>query len=782
MRRNPKIRINLSIIILIPVLAVCLLPFSASAALNQEPGELRMPHFPNLAINTTAYKGASAWAAAELDKAAEYGLITSRIKNNMSAKVTREEFAEIALKLYEKYTGKTASQGSTGFSDTTNPEVLKAANLGLVTGVGGNRYAPTELVTREQMATILFRAMKIINPAADYQTQGAALFADNDKVKSWAREGVYYCYKVQIVKGVGKTNGADLFDPDGNATREQAVLVSLRAYELLTGKSSPVDTGAGIIAAAGVHPSQSRLSLPKGFPKNIPFADDAYNLTKEASEGSIFLQYQSGKKLSDLANLYRNFIKQYDSDCQEMKDNTYSVFTAEMPGYELNLMIADVGNITVSMTLNFPEGIPDVPDGGTDAVIAGTDGSEVTDGTGAAVTNQEHDGELSGHYAKTDYSDGIIDASGVSNPNAMIPSRLVAGSACTDPYSTNLFIKKDDKSLWGFGNDLYTGAVQGTYGWEPVKADATWTMIDQDGYCLGTQSTNYYVLKSDKSLWSYGSNDAFLLGNGEAYLYGDYPPAKILDNVRTANIGQNGIAVKTDNTMWIWGFSGPVFSVLEQPESDRLVPEKAMDNVVDAVQSASLDYYDDGLIMVLKTDGSVWVWGEGNCGDGGVTPGRETPIKVMNGVKKIEASHSLCCMIKNDNSLWVWQAHETNSGLKQSLIRPTKIMDNVREVSPGRGFLIALKNDGTVWAYGDNTYGKCGIGKLSPGYLSSPVKILDGVAEISATDENAFALMNDGRIMGWGLNDATRLEGDYDWLDTEEWRILKPTDIGITAR
>ena len=777
-------RRNLSIITLLAVLAIFFLPFSASAALNPKPNEDELPltHFSDLAINTAAYQGASSWAVVELDKAVEYGLITQRIKNNMAAKVTREEFAEIALKLYEKYTGKTASQGNTHFSDTSNPEILKAANLGLVTGVGGSRYSPSELITREQMATILFRAMKVINPAADYKTQGTSVFADDNKVESWAREGVYYCYKVQIVKGVGKINGADRFDPDGNATREQAVLVSLRSYESLSGKSSTVSTGTDTTAASGSHPSQSELSLPNGFPKNIPFADDAFNITKEASEGTIFLQYQSDKKLADTIALYSSFIKQYDSDCQEFSDGTYSVFTAEMPGYELNLMIADVGNITVSMTLNFPEGIPDVPDGGTDAVIAGTDGSEVTDGTGAAVTNQEHDGELSGHYAKTDYSDGIIDASGVSNPNAMIPSRLVAGSACTDPYSTNLFIRKDDKSLWGFGNDLYIGAVKGAYGWKPVKADATWTMIDQDGYSLGTQSTNYYVLKSDKSLWSYGANDASLLGNGEAYLYGDYPPAKILDNVRTANIGKNGIAVKTDNTLWIWGFSGPIFSVLEQPESDRLVPEKAMDNVVDAVQSASLDYYDDGLIMVLKTDGSVWTWGEGNCGDGGVTPGRKTPIKVMNGVKKIEASHSLCCMIKNDNSLWIWQAHETNSGLKQNLISPVKIMDNVKEVSPGEGFLIALKNDGTVWAYGDNTYGRCGIGKLTPGYLSSPVKILDGVAEISATDQNAFALMNDGRIMGWGLNDRTHREGDFDWLDTDEWRILKPTDVGITAK
>ncbi len=766
---------NLSIIILLTVFALYFLPFSVSAALNPESDELHISHFPVFAANDAAYMGASSWAAAELDKAAEYGLITQRIKNNMSAKVTREEFAEIALKLYEKYTGKSALQGNTRFSDTSNPEILKAANLGLVTGVGDNRYAPAELVTREQMATILFRAMKVINPVGNYQTQGAAVFADNDKVESWARDAVYYCYKVQIVKGVGKINGADRFDPDGNATREQAVLVSLRAYESLAGKSSTVDTGSDTVTASGAHPSQSKLNLPKGFPQNIPFTDDVYNLTKEAGTDSIFLQYQSNKKLHDTITLYRNFIRQYDSNCQEFSDGTYSVFTAEMPGYELILMTADVGNIMVSMTLNFPEGVPGIPEGGAD-VIANTDG------TGAVETNQEHDGELSGHYTKTDYSDGVIDASGVSNPNAMIPDRLVAGSAVTDPYATNLFIRKYDKSLWGFGNNLYTGAVQDAYGWKPVKADATWTMIDQDGYCLGTHSSNYYVLKSDNSLWSFGSNDSSLLGNGEVYLYGDYPPSKILDNVRTANIGQNGIAVKTDNTLWIWGFSGPVFSVLQQPESDRLVPEKVMSNVVDAVQSASLDYYDDGLIMVLKTDGSVWTWGEGNCGDGGVTSGRKTPIKVMNGAKKIEASHSLCCIIKNDNSLWVWQAHETNSGLKQNLLRPTKIMDNVKKVSPGEGFLIALKNDGTVWAYGDNTYGKCGIGKLSPGYLSSPVKILDGVAEISATDHNAFALMNDGRILGWGINDRTGREGDYDWLDTEEWRILKPTDIGITTR
>lgn len=863
---------TLNIVTLLTVLVLYLLPVSISAALHLEPDAFHMPYFSGLAINTAAYSGASDWAVPELDKAAEYGLITPRIKSNMMEKVTREEFAEIALKLYEKYTGKTAPQGNVRFSDTTNPDILKAANLGLVQGVGGNRYAPSELVTREQMATILLRAIKVINPAGNYQTQGAAVFADDDRVEAWAREGVYYCYKVQIVKGVGKKNGADRFDPDGDATREQAVLVSLRAYELLAGESSLAGNGAGTGVTSGEHPSQSKRSLPKGFPKNIPFTDDAYNINKEVSADSIFLNYQSNQSLKDTVALYGSFITQFDRDCQEIKDETYCVFTAEMPGYELILMIADTGNIMVSMTLNFPEGIPDEPENGENTTVAGMDDtvgetnqqrlnlpaflpadipftddavlsgvddksyalareqmitvtyntqkdrnavidlyksftrskaeenneinlgdsysfntvfsqyemqlliSENYTGTGSQVsfTVKPQDGVFMEHYAKTDYSDGVTDNSGVTDLNAMNPGRLVAGPTFSDPYSTNLFIRKDDKSLWGFGNNLYTGAVEDEYGWKPVKKDATWTRIDQDAYCLDTESDNYFVLKPDKSLWTYGSNHACLLGNGEDYLYGDYLPSKILDNVRTANIGQIGIAVKTDNTLWTWGFSSPVFSVLEQPESDRLVPEKVMDNVVDAVQSGSLGSLADDMIMVLKTDGSVWTWGEGNCGDGGVTPGRKTPIKVMNGVKKIEASHSLCCMIKNDNSLWVWQAHITGSGLAQNLTSPVKIMDGVREVSPGERFLLALKNDGTVWAFGDNTYGKCGIGSLTPEYLSSPVKILDGAVEISATDHNAFAFMKDGRILGWGLN-------EHDWLDTDEWRILVPTDIGFTT-
>lgn len=174
-----------------------------------------------------AYEGAAGWATTELDKAAEYELITDRIKGNMSEKVTREEFAEIAVKLYEKYTGITASVGTAGFTDTTNPEILKAANLGLVSGTGNNKYTPQRLVSRMEMTTILLRALKVMKPAGDFSATGVPKFVDDSLIQPWAVNGVYFCAKAQIVKGLGNNR----FDPVGSSTRQEAVIVCSRAYE-----------------------------------------------------------------------------------------------------------------------------------------------------------------------------------------------------------------------------------------------------------------------------------------------------------------------------------------------------------------------------------------------------------------------------------------------------------------------------------------------------------------------------------------------------------------------
>jgi len=72
---------------------------------------------------------ASRWAVAELKIAYEYGLTYPDIMKDFKKAITREEFCVIAVKLYEKLSGKKAIPGTNPFSDTSNPEIVKAYTL-----------------------------------------------------------------------------------------------------------------------------------------------------------------------------------------------------------------------------------------------------------------------------------------------------------------------------------------------------------------------------------------------------------------------------------------------------------------------------------------------------------------------------------------------------------------------------------------------------------------------------------------------------------------------------
>lgn len=187
--------------------------------------------FSNVATTAIAayqksYEGASSWAVTELDRAAEYGFITEKISGNMNGPITREELSEVIMRMYEKIIGEASYAEVSIFSDTSNPEILKAYGLGIVNGVGNGKFAPKTLTNREQVAAMMQRAVMAINPSADFSTAGAEKFADEKLISSWALEPVKFMNKNALLKG---SNG--YVDPKGTTTREQAVLIVLRTYE-----------------------------------------------------------------------------------------------------------------------------------------------------------------------------------------------------------------------------------------------------------------------------------------------------------------------------------------------------------------------------------------------------------------------------------------------------------------------------------------------------------------------------------------------------------------------
>lgn len=103
--------------------------------------------------------------------------------------------------------------------------VAWAAKEGIVNGVGNNRFNPDGTITREQMATILFRfAMKY-----DYNTdlrEDFSTFTDGNAVSGYARDALSWAVGMKLING---SNGKLM--PQDGATRAQVAAILMRFIE-----------------------------------------------------------------------------------------------------------------------------------------------------------------------------------------------------------------------------------------------------------------------------------------------------------------------------------------------------------------------------------------------------------------------------------------------------------------------------------------------------------------------------------------------------------------------
>jgi len=195
--------------------------------------------------------GASDWAGPELQKAEELKLIPDCLKGqDLTKPITRAEFAAVSIKVYEALSGEKAVEASDNpFTDTKDPEVLKAFNVGITKGMSATTFEPDRLLDRETAATMLTRVFKKV-AFADWtlDTDGKftlpyekpAPFADDAKISDWAKDSVYFMAANEIIKGMGNnmfapknTTDADIALGYANATREQALIIAARMAEKL---------------------------------------------------------------------------------------------------------------------------------------------------------------------------------------------------------------------------------------------------------------------------------------------------------------------------------------------------------------------------------------------------------------------------------------------------------------------------------------------------------------------------------------------------------------------
>ena len=173
---------------------------------------------------------ASEWAEPELKEASKQNLIPEIFDEaNLTKNITRKEFAHTVVKMYEKITGQKAVPiAKNPFIDTKDKEVLKAYNIGITNGTSDTTFSPDALITREQMATMMTRALTKAGKDTS-RPESAKLFADDSEFSEYAKDSIYYMSSIEIIKGVGENK----FNAKGNASREQALAISIRCVKKL---------------------------------------------------------------------------------------------------------------------------------------------------------------------------------------------------------------------------------------------------------------------------------------------------------------------------------------------------------------------------------------------------------------------------------------------------------------------------------------------------------------------------------------------------------------------
>ena len=102
-----------------------------------------------------------------------------------------------------------------------------AAKNGIIEGYSASSFGPNDAITREQLATVLYRYAKYLG----YTTTGSSLsgYYDASRVSSWAKDAMGWAVKNGVVTGLSST----WLNPNGTASRAEAAQMFMNFYEFL---------------------------------------------------------------------------------------------------------------------------------------------------------------------------------------------------------------------------------------------------------------------------------------------------------------------------------------------------------------------------------------------------------------------------------------------------------------------------------------------------------------------------------------------------------------------
>jgi len=316
-----------------------------------------------------------------------------------------------------------------------------------------------------------------------------------------------------------------------------------------------------------------------------------------------------------------------------------------------------------------------------------------------------------------------------------------------------LFIKKSFLLIYGFF--IINGLTLKAQCWKSVTASSEFTV----------------AIAENGTLWSWGTNLYGELGLGYVTQFGGInTPTQIGSDSDWQYIttkGRHTLALKTNGTLWTWG-SGTSGELGNGQLNEEWSPIQI---------GTDTDWQSFALgtshCLALKTNGTIWVWGSNSSGQLGIgsTPNYlaiPTQLGTATNWQSIGAGGNHSLAIKTDGTLWVWGTNgwgQLGLGNYTTKYTPTKLgtATNWEKIVGLQDCSIAKKIDGTLWGWGRNASAE--LGDATGTNRLTPVQIGGGTNDwqnIFCGSSFTFAIKTDGTLWGWGSNDYGQLgNGTY---------------------
>ncbi|GGM78103.1 hypothetical protein GCM10011609_12340 [Lentzea pudingi] len=295
---------------------------------------------------------------------------------------------------------------------------------------------------------------------------------------------------------------------------------------------------------------------------------------------------------------------------------------------------------------------------------------------------------------------------------------------------------------------------------------------------VDAHTENVLALKSDGTAWSWGENQFGQLGAGGTDGRSTVPlrVAGLTGVTAVATGTWAGYALKSDGTVWSWGSNAAGQLGFGSSSGGSNVPVRVYGlSGVTAIAATHQTAY------ALKSDGTVWAWGsnvwngrgDAVCPAGQVCP-PATPLRValpLPGTTKITAiatgGAETGFALRSDGTVWAWGrnwAGATGTGSPYGAsVSPSQVVGVTGAVTIAGGDDVgyATTSDGKVWAWGDDYWGTLGTGGLctEPEFCKSNVPVvvqgLTGPVAIDSGAGTTFAVKPDGSVWAWGRNGSS---------------------------